>query len=206
MAMDVVESVEDWVCLGLETFKCYIGGVPRPDITAKKNGRPLTGIYNNGARYSMSESNTIQRRVLAQLGRLTKLREVTLGKDVVDYEGGNHEAHWDEQGMEGEYYSFDRYELGSQYQCLTMSLQVGLGELMNLKCLRRLTLEKMSLGMGGEAEQSWMKENWPEYGKESRDTFWTSRGHSVGLGTDLENEKYLTDDMALETLGTYDWW
>ena len=90
MAIDVVDSNKDWVCLGLETFKCYIVGVPGPDITSKKNGRSLTGIYNSGTRYSMTESSTIQRRVLAQLGRLTRLREITLGKDVVDYKIGEY--------------------------------------------------------------------------------------------------------------------
>ena len=55
MAMDIVESAEDWVCLELETFECYIGGVPRPDITSKKNGRPFTGIYNDSVRFSMFE-------------------------------------------------------------------------------------------------------------------------------------------------------
>ncbi|GJJ72150.1 hypothetical protein EMPS_04507 [Entomortierella parvispora] len=207
MALDIVESDEGWACLGLETFKCYIGGVPRPDVTCKKNGRPLTGIYNNGSHYSLTESSRIQRQVLAQLGRLTKLREITLGKDVVDFEGGNHVAHWDEQEMEGAYYSHSGYELGSQYQCLTMSLQDGLDELKDLKCLRRLTLEKMCLSTG-PAEQTWMKENWPQYGVESRDTFWTSRGHSVLVGTDLQNEKYSADDdgLAQDDLATFDWW
>lgn len=94
--------------------------------------------------------------------------------------------------MEGEFYSNVEYELGSQYQCLTMSLQDGLDELKGLKCIRRLTLEKMGLDMG-DAEQTWMRENWPEYGRESKDMFWTSRGHHVDIGTDLYYEKFHTD-------------
>jgi len=204
MAMDIVESTEEWVCLGLEAFKCYIGGVPRPDITYKTNGRPLTGIYNNGARYSMTESTRIQRRVLAQLGRLTKLREITLGKDVANYDNLDLDAIWFEKEMEGDYAS-DEHQLGSQYQSLTMSLQDGLDELKDLKCLRRLTLEKMSLGVG-KAEQMWMKENWPEYGEESKDTFWTSRGHSLGVGSDLHDETFRDEGPAYDALDTYDWW
>jgi len=195
MAMDVAESTEDWVCLGLEAFRCYIGGVPRPDITSKNNGRPLTGIYNISCRYSVLECCTIQRRVLPQLGRLTRLREITLGKDVID----------EQSEAKFIYYSYSAYELGSQYQCLAMSLQDGLDELKDLKCLRRLTLEKMSLGMG-EAEQRWMKENWPEYGRKSKDTFWTSRGHSVTSGTTLHYEKLHNDLEAQVALTTYDWW
>ena len=205
MAMDIVESIEDSVCLGLETFKCYIGGVPRPDITSKNNGRPLIGIYNIGCQYSMLESSTMQRRVLVQLGRLTKLQEIALGKDIVKYEADAHLSHYAERQNELDYYSSSQYELGFQYQCLTMSLQDGLDELNNLKCLRRLTLEKMSLGMG-EAEQRWMKENWPEYGVESRDTFWASRGHSVPVGSDPFKEKFNFDSEARDALQTYDWW
>ncbi|GJJ68365.1 hypothetical protein EMPS_00711 [Entomortierella parvispora] len=206
MAMDIAESKEEWVCLGLETFKCYIGGVPRPDITSMKNGRPLNGIYNDGTRFSAFKSRKIQRVVLAQLGRLTRLREITLGKDVVDISGGRYRSI--ERNMEGIYYSEGstyEYELGSQYQCLTMSLQDGLDELRNLKCLRRLTLEKMSISIG-EAEQRWMKNNWPEFGKKSRDTFWTSRGFSVAIGTTLLHEKYRDCDEEQKALEEYDWW
>lgn len=105
MASDIVESTEDWVCLGLETFKCYIGGVPRPDITLRSNGSPLKGIYNSGVQCSMAESSSIQRRVLAQLGRLTKLREVTLGKDAVNYEM--------KEGYQGYWYEVDDMDQGS---------------------------------------------------------------------------------------------
>ncbi|GJJ72659.1 hypothetical protein EMPS_05017 [Entomortierella parvispora] len=205
LATDIVESTEDWACLGLETFKCYISGVPRPDITSKGNGRPLTGEYNAGCRSSMLESSRIQRGVLAQLGRLTKLRDVTLGKDVIEYRSKTGEARRIEKRLEGAHYSPHNYELGSQYQCLTMSLQDGLDELKNLKCLRRLTLEKMSLHMG-EAEQTWMKENWPEYGKKSRDSFWKSRDHYVPIGTDLLKEKMGDDATARAAIKAFDWW
>lgn len=87
--------------------------------------------------------------------------------------------------------SYSLKKMGFQYQCLTMSLQDGLDELKVLKCLRRLTLEKMSLGMG-QAEQTWMKENWPEYGRESRDNFWTSRGHYIGFTDQLHENLGLT--------------
>ncbi|GJJ72647.1 hypothetical protein EMPS_05005 [Entomortierella parvispora] len=204
MAMDIVESTEDWVCLGLETFKCYISGVPRPDITSKNNGRPLTGIYNSGSRYSMLESTRIQRRVLAQLGRLTKLRYVTLGNDTIDLQRVDG-ANMYEERMEGSYYSWETYEMGSQYQCLTMSLQDGLDELRNLKSLRWLSLEKMSLRMG-EAERAWMTDNWLEYGKGPRDTFWTSRGHHVDVGTDLFDKMLHRYPGMLNDIHTYDWW
>ena len=42
----------------------------------------------------------------------------------------------------------DEDEAWYQYLCLNMSPQDGLDELEDLKCLRRLTLEKMSFGRG----------------------------------------------------------
>ena len=37
----------------------------------------------------------------------------------------------------------------------------------------------------GERQQGWIKENWREYGKESKDRFWTSRGHDMGVKTQV---------------------
>jgi len=90
MASDILDSSEDWVCLELESFKCCIGGIPRPDLRTKTNGRPLSGILNNPDRYTIQQSRDIQRRVLAKLGRLTKLREITLGQEMVNFQSNDH--------------------------------------------------------------------------------------------------------------------
>ncbi|GJJ68367.1 hypothetical protein EMPS_00713 [Entomortierella parvispora] len=190
MSKDIVESGEDWVCLGLEAFKCSIGGVPRPDITYRGNGSLLTSIYNDKTRFSTPESRTVRRQVLAQLGRLTKLQEITLGMDVTEYSASDRVVHDDGQAAGNEYDSPTGNERGYQYQCLTMSLQDGLDELRNLKCLRRLTLEKMSLGIGA-AERTWMEENWPEYEKISGNTTSTLGGRQVDVGSNRPFELFM---------------
>ncbi|GJJ68366.1 hypothetical protein EMPS_00712 [Entomortierella parvispora] len=151
-------------------LSCYIGGVPRPDIVKARVGRPLYSSYNSD-RYSMLQSHEVQRRVLSKIGRLTKLREIAFGSERQAEENWHDEtvlgedAWWEEE----EENELDEEELrgfwdefGNQYQSLTMSLQDGLDELKDLKCLRKLTLGGMSLNIG-EAERVWMKENWPEY-------------------------------------------
>ncbi|GJJ72111.1 hypothetical protein EMPS_04468 [Entomortierella parvispora] len=216
MADDIINSDQEWACLELETFKCMIAGIPRPDVEEKSNGRPLTDHpLHDPEQVTMERSRGVQRRVLAQLGRLTKLREITLGVDVLEEDHiGDHELHSEEQELEGDYYDEDDVQLGKQYRCLSMSLENGLDLLENLKCLQRLHIEKMSTNVE-EEEQEWMRENWPVYRRKSRDTFWTSRGHQVGEFTDdsLEIMEDVGEDDdcndATENYGEeerFDWW
>ncbi|KAG0045343.1 hypothetical protein BGZ83_009434 [Gryganskiella cystojenkinii] len=197
MANDILDSKEDWVCLGLESFKCLIGGIPRPDLREKSNGRPLNGIYNDPNQYTWAQSQAIQRQVLGKLGGLVHLREITLGVDTVDTDPGNEETVECELDMEGVYFENGLFQLGIQYQNLAMSLEDGLDRLQGLKSLRRLHVELMQLRIE-EKEKRWMKANWPEYGKPSRDTFWTSRRHSVKVGS----ERHQEDGDRFD----FDWW
>ena len=178
MANDIIELGQQWACVELEMFKCMIAGVPRPDLKEKSNGRPLKDHpLHNPEQDSLERSDFVQKRVLAQLGRLTKLRELTLGLNVLKEDHiGDQELHRVERHLEGEYYDEYDVQLGKQYQCLTMALVDGLDLLKDLKCLQTLHLQKMSTRVDGE-EENWMKENWPLYRKKYRDTFWASRGH-----------------------------
>jgi len=178
---DIIESSKDWVCLGLETFKCRINDIPRPDLQERVDGRPLIGDCYDPEKHSIQDSRQIQRRVLFALGRLTKLREITLGPDnVANREHDRVTAH--------------------QYDCLTMTLVDGLDELRGLKSLQRLHMKNMSQGQGAK-ECEWMKANWPMYGKESKDAFWTKRGHIVVIGADIGHQRLGDDDRH-----GYDWW
>ncbi|KAG0323864.1 hypothetical protein BG000_002441 [Podila horticola] len=196
LASSIFNSTENWVCLELESFKCMIG-VPRPDIYERTNGRPFSSRDNDGLdftfQYTMQKSRAIQKVVLEQLGRLTKLRELTLGLDNSRYEDYRFEP-----DTEGRYHDPDLPQMGLQYACLTMTLEDGLSQLKDLKSLRRLHLEKMNHSQGVK-EREWMKENWPNYGKDSRDTFWTERGHTVNVS--FYHGKRTCDDRS-----TYDWW
>jgi len=114
------------------------------------------------------------------------------------------QAAWDEQDMEGEWLDRTAFQLGRQYQCLTMTLEGGLDLLSDLKSLRRLQLKRMNLGMGHK-EDVWIRANWPDYGKESQHMLWTSRGHEVPIGSENEYEEWGSlEELQLGT--AFDWW
>ncbi|KAG0219513.1 hypothetical protein BGX33_002458 [Mortierella sp. NVP41] len=138
-AQDVAKS--DWVCLSLEVFGCEIGNIPRPDITRWIDCSSPTQHVVGG---TIQESIDLQRRVYAQLGRLTQLRELRLGIQLPD----------------GRNYGYrDYYRL---YDCLAMTLKSGLDLLKNLKELRFVGLDDMEVHIYQDKEQEWIKENWPK--------------------------------------------
>ncbi|KAF9128166.1 hypothetical protein BGW39_005298 [Mortierella sp. 14UC] len=124
--VDEKDQEGGWACLGLESFKCQIGGVPRPDVQFRTNGRPLTDPLHTST--TRPESLAIQRRIYAQLGRLTQLRELVLGHHELNM---NYMMFLDEMDTEGEYYDFDNpnqdVQGGYQYSCLDMRLESGMG-------------------------------------------------------------------------------
>jgi hypothetical protein len=81
-----------------------------------------------------------------------------------------------------------------------MSLADGLATLKDLKKMRRLHLLRMQHGQGNE-ELQWMKDHWPDYGKELRDSFWTDRGHWVDIGAG----QFHSFDKVRHW-ESYDWW
>ncbi|KAF9964432.1 hypothetical protein BGZ70_006465 [Mortierella alpina] len=157
-ATDMIQS--PWVCHSLEELQLCISGVPRPDLTARTNGRPLWGPMHEGI--PMESSYAVQRQVYAQLGKLTKLRELVLsvslksareqyGEDLSDFE----------YDTEDEYHDPNLPQAERQYECLSFTLESGLDLLRDLKDLRVIDLSNMAVGIGGEAEQQWVKEHWP---------------------------------------------
>ncbi|KAG0046479.1 hypothetical protein BGZ83_008347 [Gryganskiella cystojenkinii] len=73
---DIIRG-EDWVCLELETFKCLIGQVPRMDLVREYHIEH--GTIDEFDLDKFEEMRLYQRKVMAQLGRLTKLRVLSLG-------------------------------------------------------------------------------------------------------------------------------
>ncbi|KAG0043256.1 hypothetical protein BGZ83_011657, partial [Gryganskiella cystojenkinii] len=192
-----------WACLGLRSFKCAIGGVPRPDITSRTDGHSLHDkvVYHNKDRYSPQESRNVQEKVLEQLGRLSQLQELTLSFDpVVDISRCFDYCCFAVQGhlTDEEWCAENGWDpnMLQQYACLSLSLDDGLNRLEGLKSLRRFRYEKLSHSVG-EKERKWMQENWPEFGQSSRDTFWTERGHAMRPDEDDSDE---------EDKRTYDYW
>ncbi|OAQ23408.1 hypothetical protein K457DRAFT_25129 [Linnemannia elongata AG-77] len=206
LAKDITEvKSREWVCLGLESFKCMIGGIPRLDLESRTNGWSLRGIeYHDPDRYTAHKSRFIQRKVLGQLGRLTNLRQITLGLEMDVDLGRCYDSCCYESGgsLSDEEYCVEMEadpDPGQQYACLTLTLEDGLDLLKDLKSLRRIRFEKMSHCMT-DKEREWMKSNWPEYGKEYIDAFWTERGHSL----QLQEAQRLSSEK--EDLLKYDWW
>ncbi|KAF9127399.1 hypothetical protein BG015_004552, partial [Linnemannia schmuckeri] len=182
-AKDIVRSFlgkeggeeKGWLCLGLESFKCRIGGVPRPDVLTRTNGRPLTDPLHTSS--TPAESLQIQTHIYTQLSRLTQLRELVLGHHEVDM---NYVMFLDEMDTEGEYYDFDNpsqdIQGGYQYGCLDMRLQSGMEQLKELKALRRVEVEAMEVGFFEESEQKWVEENWRKLDWNWKDGFWRDLG------------------------------
>ncbi|KAF9112361.1 hypothetical protein BGX27_003501 [Mortierella sp. AM989] len=153
-AQDIVRS--RWICDKLEVLKIKIGGIPRPDLRTRTNKRPLTGPFHEG---TMEHDDLIQRKVYSQLGAMTHLKELILGIDDRTYQSDC--TIWVDEPEEGEYRDWSYPQYYRQYECLPFTLESGMDRLRNLKSLERLHLRGMSVGFNGEAEQEWVKLNWP---------------------------------------------
>ncbi|KAK3819360.1 MAG: hypothetical protein JOS17DRAFT_756277, partial [Linnemannia elongata] len=85
--------ISPWACNMLEIFDCKISRVPRPDIVVTEVGDGFHDWVSNPPSQvlphsiALQESRDLQRKVLKQLGRLTRLRTLSLstfGSDVND--------------------------------------------------------------------------------------------------------------------------
>ncbi|KAG0372030.1 hypothetical protein BGX24_000846, partial [Mortierella sp. AD032] len=140
-ANDIVDS--EWVCTGLEFFGCRIGNIPRPEITHYIMGKPAKRIVVAGTH---QESVELQKKVYAQLGRLTKLQQLHLGRYIDKDE-------WDKKGLS--------YEELWYFDGLSLSLDSGLGLLKDIKELKTVGVPDMEVYIECNKEQAWVKENWP---------------------------------------------
>ncbi|KAG0047542.1 hypothetical protein BGZ83_007423 [Gryganskiella cystojenkinii] len=152
-ARDLVQG-GPWTCSDtLETFKVLISDVPRPDVQKGPGMWPLTGPLHDG---SISDSRELQWKVMAQLGRLVRLKQLWLGHDDQDFEGRGPESYGPSaSGM------ICYLDTGFQYSCLDFSLAHGLGLLEGLQELEDVDIRRMSLALG-EEEVAWMLQYWPK--------------------------------------------
>ncbi|CAO3570494.1 unnamed protein product [Mortierella alpina] len=155
-ARDVIRS--RWACQSLEVLKVVIDQIPRPDLGERTNGRPLEGALHEGA--SMEESFQIQQRVYEQLGGLSQLRMLDLGISMRAQEWNDviYEA---EVESETVFLDLDRPQQGRQYECLSFTLESGLGWMAGLRKLEALQLQNMAVGFEHWEEQQWAEQNWP---------------------------------------------
>ncbi|KAG0306251.1 hypothetical protein BGZ98_002717 [Dissophora globulifera] len=140
-------SQADWACTSLVVFGCPIVGIHRNNecCVLKEEDQKKSAALHNG--------------VYSQLGRLTHLEELRMG---IPYDSENLNYHRHDK-------KYDR-----QYDCLSMSLESGLGLLSGLKNLRVVALEDMEVEIDGDNERKWIEEHWPKARVVTTDD-WTDR-------------------------------
>ncbi|KAF8941911.1 hypothetical protein BGZ47_007058 [Haplosporangium gracile] len=170
-ALKVIET--PWACNQLERFDCRILNIPRPDIVITpfdnvfshapipppgpllgpapvEDQAPLAGALL----VAQQESHAIQQQVLKQLGQLTQLRSMRLGRSGRDWDMPQF-ARLEMRGIRT--MAVDAY---LDHDCLELSLESGLDELAKLKELEVLAVYQMAHRIG-LAEVQWMVVNWP---------------------------------------------
>ncbi|KAF8937704.1 hypothetical protein BGZ58_002299 [Dissophora ornata] len=167
-ARDIITS--SWVCQDtLQSLKVIIPNIPRPDVKEGPGRWPLTGPLHDG---TIQDGAELQRRVLAQIGRMTRLECLWLGHDDQDPEREGQDNYG--PSLSGMIVYLDR---GFQYSCLELSLSSqsdgingddssgsvggGLELLEGLKELKGLDVRRMSHRIG-QAEVEWMVKKWPK--------------------------------------------
>ncbi|KAF9988215.1 hypothetical protein BGZ75_009834 [Mortierella antarctica] len=132
-AGDVIRS--RWACQSLEVLKVVIDQIPRPDLWSRTNGRPLEG----------------------SLSRLRML-DLRISMKAQEWDDVIYEA---EVQSETVFLDLDRPQQGRQYECLSFTLESGLGLLSGLGQLEALQLQNMAVGLENFEEQQWADQNWP---------------------------------------------
>lgn len=144
LASHVLQST--WACTWLVRLNIHIGGIPRPDIKCNEAGTPVKAASEPIDSCTVEESHALQRKVYRQLGQLHLLEELYLGyassltlNETTGYETNK-----------------------AQRNCLEMTLESGLDELRELKCLRELAVAFMAHRIEAP-ELDWMQKNWPDF-------------------------------------------
>ncbi|KAF8929235.1 hypothetical protein BGZ47_001190 [Haplosporangium gracile] len=196
-----------WICTQLEEFKCRILNVTRPDVVitpfdnvfpdpppppgalpglvAAQDQGPLAGAML----IAQQESHAVQRRVLRQIGQLTHLRKLSLGR-LVHNDNNPEYSRLEIRGIRTM-----AVDENFDWRCLELTLESGLDELSRLKQLKELWVYKMAHRIG-LAEIRWMVENWPRlkiigglmYEDSNREVYGGDDGDEVGVVGSLEED------------------
>ncbi|KAF9142665.1 hypothetical protein BG015_000709 [Linnemannia schmuckeri] len=145
----------------LEVFDCKFTCVPRPDIVVTEIGVDLSGWALAPSSQvpphpiAIQESRDLQRKVLKQLGRLTRLRTFSL--QTVGY--NNEWTIYSQLEISGIQTMI--VEGAVQTDCLDLTLERGPDELAGLKELEQFAVYQMAHRIG-IPEVKWMVDNWPK--------------------------------------------
>ncbi|KAF9139767.1 hypothetical protein BG015_001912 [Linnemannia schmuckeri] len=197
-----------WICTQLEEFECRILNIIRPDViitpfdnvfpdppppppgalpglVAAQDQGPLAGALL----IAQQKSHAVQRRVLRQIGQLTHLRKLSLGRHVFD----DNSPQYSRLKIRGiRIMTVDEH---FDWRCLELTLESGLDELVGLKQLEELGVSKMAHRIG-LAEVQWMVENWPrlriisglEYSDSNREAYGGGDADEVNAVGSLEED------------------
>ncbi|KAF9547597.1 hypothetical protein EC957_008253 [Mortierella hygrophila] len=200
-ALRIIDSF--WTCSQVEVFECKILNVPRPDIVITPLGDlflvPPIPIPPSGPATAQDQvplsgamlvaqqgSHAVQRRVLRQLGQLTHLRKLRLGKLCCDL-GRPEYSQLEIRGIRT--MAVDAY---FDTNCLELSLESGLDELAGLNQLEELDIAQMAHRIG-LVEVQWMVENWPRLKIINGLRYWDCNvevyGYAAGVAGSLEESK-----------------
>ncbi|KAF9958064.1 hypothetical protein BGZ72_000929 [Mortierella alpina] len=155
-AQDLLQSNASWAGTGtLKHMRLVIDGIPRPDVKCDHTGKPF--LRPLPATPTHTSSLQVQESVCRQLGAMTQLQTLTLGRPDVNPSGVIVLA----ERLVRLHPTLGAFVREHQYQCLELSLDSGLGLLSELKELRSLNVARMSHRIG-IAELEWMHVNWPK--------------------------------------------
>lgn len=198
-----------WACNQLEVFECKILNVSRPDIVIT----PLGDVYLNPpfpppgpgpgpgpvpasaqdqvllsgtTLVTQQEGHAIQRGVLRQLGQLTHLRRLHLGRCGHDWDMAEY-SQLEIRGIRT--MAVDAY---FYHYCLKLSLESGLDVLAGLKQLEELGVAQKAHRIG-LVEVQWVVENWSRLrmnsGRKYRDQDDEVYDYAGGIAGSLEGSE-----------------
>ena len=211
MAQDILKS--SWVCSRLESFKCMISGIPKPDLKCWPSmptflGSSLGHVINYFPAKQVrpedlticdtipawehltveERSQALQRFILRErFAGLRELREISFGLDHT--QDCKHcfvvPEHRDSDFEDGRGFS------ESDFEGLTMNLKNGLDLLEGLNKMQRIRWTARGREILTERESNWIKEHWPNFGP----------GHSFthGQATNFTSKAEMKMEAETET-------
>ncbi|CAO3565320.1 unnamed protein product [Mortierella alpina] len=154
-AQDIMHSNATWAgTTSLKHLRLVIHGVPRPDVKCDHMGRPFPHPLPE---VTPSHCLQVQESVYKQLGAMTQLQTLVLGRPDVNPNGVIEMA----ERLVRLHPTLGALVREHQYQCLELSLVSGLGLMSELKELRILDVTRMAHRID-VAELEWMHVNWPK--------------------------------------------
>ncbi|KAF9557594.1 hypothetical protein EC968_007542 [Mortierella alpina] len=190
-AQDPMHSRTSWAgTSSLRHLRLVINGIHRPDVKCDHTGRPflrpLPVIPNPTSCLQLQET------VCRQLGAMTQLRKLVLGRPDI------HGVVVLDEQLVRLHPTLGVLVREFQYQCLELSLDSGLSLMSELKEMRILDVTRMAHRIG-VAELEWMHVNWPKL--ETIEGLFSQRLWEGHGDSDWDGSEAVQDWMEAHPLG-----